>query len=183
MIINILNKLKFRNDPIKYCRSIGVSIGENCSIMGTWHPFGTEPYLIKLGDHVRVNSGCHFITHDGSVWVLRILNGSMFEPCKDIEDLSDIDIFGRIEIGNNVQIGSNVIILPNVSIGDNVIVGAGAIVTKNIPDNSVAAGVPARVIESLDDYYKKNKEKFVHTKNLLSEEKKKYLYNYFGLYK
>ena len=47
--------------------------------------------------------------------------------------------------------------MPNVKIGNNVIIGAGSIVTKDIPDNSVATGVPCRVIGTIDDYYQKNK--------------------------
>ena len=56
---------------------------------------------------------------------------------------------GVIRIGNNVHIGENVIILPNTNIGDNVIIGAGAVVTKDIPSNSVAVGNPARIIKTI----------------------------------
>ena len=52
-----------------------------------------------------------------------------------------------IHIGNDVWIGGNVTILPGVSIGDNVIIGAGAVVTKDIPDNCVVGGVPAKVLK------------------------------------
>jgi maltose O-acetyltransferase len=54
-----------------------------------------------------------------------------------------------IKIGNNVWLGGGVIILPGVSIGENTIVGAGAVVTKNLPENVVAVGNPARIIRSL----------------------------------
>jgi galactoside O-acetyltransferase len=54
---------------------------------------------------------------------------------------------GRIEIGENVWLGANVIILPNVRIGNNSIIGAGSVVTKNVPENVVAVGVPAKVIK------------------------------------
>lgn len=64
-----------------------------------------------------------------------------------------MQIFGKIEIGDNVHIGWNTIIMPNVSIGNNCVIGAGAVVTKSIPDNSVAVGVPARVIESIDEKF------------------------------
>lgn len=64
---------------------------------------------------------------------------------------------GCIEIGDNVFIGSNTTILCNVKIGSNVIVGAGSLVNKDIPDNSVAAGSPARVIGKFDDFVKKRK--------------------------
>lgn len=55
-----------------------------------------------------------------------------------------------IKIGNDVWIGGNASILPGVVIGNNVIVAAGAVVTRNVPDNSMVAGVPARIIKNLD---------------------------------
>lgn len=54
-----------------------------------------------------------------------------------------------VNIGNDVWIGGNAVILPGVSIGNNCIVAAGAVVTKNVPDNSLVAGVPARIIRQL----------------------------------
>lgn len=57
----------------------------------------------------------------------------------------------EIRIGNDVWLGGNVTILPGVTIGDNVVVGAGAVVTKDIPDNSLAVGVPARVIKEIEN--------------------------------
>ena len=65
----------------------------------------------------------------------------------------------NVTIGNNVFVGAGSIILPGVHIGNRVIIGAGSIVTKDIPDNSVAAGNPARVICSLDEYLAKEKAK------------------------
>ncbi|TEZ49613.1 maltose O-acetyltransferase [Escherichia coli] len=56
-----------------------------------------------------------------------------------------------ITIGNNVWIGSHVVINPGVTIGDNSVIGAGSIVTKDIPPNVVAAGVPCRVIREIND--------------------------------
>lgn len=57
----------------------------------------------------------------------------------------------EIHIGDDVWIGGNVTILPGVSIGNNVVIGAGAVVTKDIPDNSLAVGVPARVVRALEN--------------------------------
>lgn len=54
-----------------------------------------------------------------------------------------------ITVGNDVWIGGNVTVLAGVTIGNNVVVGAGAVVTKDIPDNSVAVGVPAKVLRKL----------------------------------
>ncbi|WP_412654540.1 DapH/DapD/GlmU-related protein [Hungatella sp.] len=54
-----------------------------------------------------------------------------------------------VTIGNDVWIGGNCTILPGVTIGNNVIVAAGAVVTKDVPDNCVVAGVPAKIIKNL----------------------------------
>ena len=65
-----------------------------------------------------------------------------------------MDIIAPIQIGNNVYIGTGAIIMPGVKIGDNVIVGAYAVVTHDIPEFCVVAGIPAKVIKTVDDYYK-----------------------------
>lgn len=57
---------------------------------------------------------------------------------------------GEIIIGRNVWIGDKVSIFGGVTIGDNVIIGAGSIVTHDLPSNCMAAGIPAKVIKSLD---------------------------------
>lgn len=64
---------------------------------------------------------------------------------------------GKVKIGDNVFIGMNAIILKGVHIGNNVIIGAGSIVNKNVPDNCVVAGNPAKVICDLETYYQKRK--------------------------
>ena len=165
IIINAYRKLVYKFGSYKkrarILRKRGVIIGKNSEIQPNT-VFGSEPYLIELGDNVRIISGVQFMTHDGGLWVLRN-NGK----------LPNSDKFGKIKIGNNVHIGTNSIILPGITIGDNVIIGAGAVVTKDIPSNSVAVGVPARVIETIDEYYEKNKDKIIYTKNLSKEEKKK----------
>ena len=57
----------------------------------------------------------------------------------------------EIRIGNDVWLGANVTVLPGVSIGNNVVIGAGAVVNMDIPDNSLAIGVPARVIREIEN--------------------------------
>lgn len=66
-----------------------------------------------------------------------------------------------ITIGDNVWIGGNTVILPGVSVGNNVVIGAGSVVTKNLPDNVIAAGNPCKIIREItekdrDFYYKHN---------------------------
>ena len=140
-----------------------IVIGKNCEIYNNVK-FGSEPYLIEIGDQVRVTEGVRFITHDGGMWVLRNLNL-----------LENADKFNKIVIGNNVHIGINSIIMPGVTIGDNVVIGVNSVVTKNIPSNTIAAGVPAKVINSIQGYYEKNRSIVDFTKNLNSGEKKEYL--------
>ena len=65
-----------------------------------------------------------------------------------------------ITIGDNVWIGGSVVILPGVTIGNNAVIGAGSVVTKDIPDNAIAAGSPCKVIRTITEadrnyYYKK----------------------------
>ena len=164
IIKNIIDRLQLRKDPIKYFRKQGVTIGKGCEIYSTV-TFGSEPYLVNIGDNVRVTSGCKFITHDGGVWVLRHM----------YEDLQDIDKFGKITVGNNVHIGINTVIMPGVTIGNNCVIGVGAVVTKDIPDNSIAVGVPARVIKTIKEYKDKNLQNFDHTKRLNRKDKREYL--------
>lgn len=56
-----------------------------------------------------------------------------------------------VKIGNDVWLGGNVCVMPGVTIGNNVVIGAGAVVTKDIPDNSLAVGSPARIIRQLEN--------------------------------
>lgn len=116
---------------IKYLRSQGMKIGENCHI--NTMSFSTEPYLIEIGNHVAISAGTDFVTHDGAVWCFR-------------DENKEADIFGKIIIGDNVFIGINSTILPNTTIGNNCIVGAGSIVRGKFPDNTVIIGNPAKVI-------------------------------------
>ncbi len=166
MIKMFIEKYKRMKNPVKYWRAKGVTIGSNCEVYSSVG-FGSEPYLITIGDRVRLNHGVTFVTHDGGVWVLRNL----------YDDMGNVDRFGKITVGNNVHIGTDVVIMPGVTIGNNVVIGVGAIVTKDIPDNSIAVGVPARVIETVEEYKVKNMDKFDYTKFMSSAEKKQYLLN------
>ncbi len=159
-----IKKILCRNweDYALYCSDLGVSIGKNCSICKNVE-FGSEPYLVKIGDNVKISSGVSFITHDGGMHVLRQ------------QGYSDIDLYGKITIGNNVFIGMRVMILPNVNIGDNCVIGAGSIITKDIPSNSVVAGIPGKVINSIEDYKNRNLTKVDFTHNMGNKEKREYL--------
>lgn len=126
---------------VTYARKKGVTIGKQCRIfIKSW---GSEPFLISLGDHVTVTSGVKFITHDGSTCLVKDSQGKRYQR------------FAPIQVGSHVFIGVNSIIMPGVTIGSNVVIGAGSVVTKDIPDNSIAIGVPAKVVSSFADYQTK----------------------------
>lgn len=132
-----------RLNPVKYARTNGVNFGKGLKIYGNIH-WSTEPWIISIGDNVHITDGVRFLTHDGGTLLFR-------------DKVPDLEITKLINIGNNVYIGNQVILLPGVSVGNNVVIGAGAVVSKSIPDNSVAVGVPARVIKSSDEYFEKIK--------------------------
>ncbi len=150
-IKNLLSKFIFKVKEYRYdnyrvaqlySNYYGIKMGENVRLTGRHISFGSEPYLIEIGNNVTITADVIFETHDGGVGVFR-------------KDFPGINIYGRIKVGNNVFIGHRSIIMPNVTIGDNVVIAAGSIVTKNVPDNVVVGGVPAKIIKSIDEY--KNK--------------------------
>jgi acetyltransferase-like isoleucine patch superfamily enzyme len=122
--------------PIKYLKKCGTKIGSNCRIYTI--NFGSEPWLIELGNNVTITSGVKFLTHDGSMCLFQDFKGRRFS-------------YNKISIGNNVFIGVNSIIMPGVVIGNNVIIGAGSVVTKSIPDNYIVGGNPARFLKRFKD--------------------------------
>ncbi len=160
-LIRKIYYLYIERDSVKYARSIGVKVGKGCRLIAT--DFGSEPYLITIGDHVSITNSS-FITHDGGVWVFR-------------NEFPEIDIVKPITIKNYVFIGYGCIILAGVTIGNNVVIGAGSVVTKDIPDNIVAAGVPARVIKSIQSYKSKAINNSHSTKNFSSIRKKLFYKN------
>ncbi len=145
---------------------LGVSFGKDCKFIGNpITTFGSEPWAITIGNHVEITYGVQLITHDGALWVLR-----------EKKEYNNIDIINKINIGNNVFIGTNCILLGGITIGNNVIIGAGTIVNKNIPDNTVAAGNPVRIIKTINEYEEKIKKlSYKNTKGMSSNKKKEIL--------
>jgi len=154
---------------MKLANILGVSYGKNCHFMTK--EWDSEPYLISMGDNVQTSSNVTFVTHDGSMRVVRNL----------YPKFKNSDLFGKITIGNNVFIGINATILPNTTIGNNVIVGASSLVKGSLASNGVYAGIPAKYICSIDEYVEKNKHNYDDTKHMNPEEKKIYLFNKYKL--
>lgn len=149
---NIIKKLLFReksssNTYIDYLRGIGISIGEDVTIYSPTRTFIDEqyPWMITIGNHVRIAEGVRILTHDYSWSVLKGL------PCNQGGG-GILGSSGYVTIGDNVFIGQNAIITRNVEIGNNVIIGAGSIVTKDCEENGVYVGIPAKKIMSIEEF-------------------------------
>lgn len=142
--LKILKIVNFR----KYAKTIGVNYGHNTIFIGHGTSFGSEPYLISIGNNVLISNEVLFVNHDGGIHVL------------DKSKYKNVVKYGSISIGDNVFVGQRTIIMPGVRIGNNVVIGAGSIVTKSIPDNCIVAGNPAKFICYYNDYcensYKSN---------------------------
>ena len=121
---------------------------------GMFPPFNSDyGRNIKIGKNVFINSGCCFQEQggieigDGSLIgqhvVIATLNHSLAP-----EDRQSM-LPAKVVIGKNVWVGAHATILPGVKIGDNSVIGAGAVVNKDIPSDSVAVGLPAKVIKKI----------------------------------
>lgn len=150
VVKNIVRRLIFGKRAtseayINYLRNIGVKIGSRVRFFEPWETTIDEqtPWLLEIGDDVQILRGVTILNHGYDWIVLKNVYGEILGARKSVS------------IGNNVFIGINSTILGGVTIGNNVIIGANSVVTKDIPNNTVAAGNPARVLMSLDDYYHK----------------------------
>ncbi len=152
---------------IQYLRSQGIKIGENCTIYGpnTCTIDIQYPWMIKIGNNVKITQGVVLLTHDFAWSVLKT-----FASERVAEKGVILGASGGIEIGDNVFIGINSIICRGVTIGNNVIIGAGSVVVSDCPDNGVYAGNPARFIISVDDYYEKRMRSQLEEANKLAQE-------------
>ena len=149
--------------PESYAKSVGVILKGKVYFHTTpINMFGSEPWMITLGDNVHITSEVRFITHDGGVLPLR-------------REIPDLEITEPIVVGNNVFIGVRSIIMPGVHIGDRCIIAAGSVVTKDVPPNQVWGGVPAKFIKTTDDYLEKLQKESLHLGHLKGEKKAKEL--------
>ena len=163
------NDWKIENErTIEKLRQQGVRIGDDCVIFTT--QFSLEPYLVEIGNRVAISGGTIFLTHDGSIWLLRGRR-------------ANAQHFGKITVGDNTYIGQNCIVLPGAQIGANCVIGAGAVVRATIPDNSVVVGNPAMVVgrtslfvEMLD-----NSPDTLDTLSMSATERRMVVERHFGL--
>ena len=131
---------------------IGQEVDES---FGLFPPFNADYGLnIKVGKNVFINSGCCFQDQGGIEIGDNVLIGQQVVIATINHDLNPQKranmLPAPVKIGNGVWIGTHSTILLGVTIGENSIVAAGAVVTKDVPENVVVAGVPAKIIKKLE---------------------------------
>ena len=136
------------------------AVGEGCYIEAPYHAnWGGKN--VYMGNHVYANFNLTLVD-DANIY---IGNDVMFAPNVVIATAGHplnptlrekgYQYNQEVRIGNNVWVGANATILPGVTIGDNTVIGAGAVVSRDLPPNVLAMGVPARVVRELGEHDKK----------------------------
>ena len=138
----IISFFQYGDLPTSYFTKRGMKVGKNFNRQSSTRLDPSHCWLISIGDDVTIGNKVQILAHDDTT---RTYLG-----------------YGRIApvtIGDRVFIGANSTILMNTTIGNDVIIGAGSLVTGNIPDNSIVAGVPAKVIGKTSEYIEREKER------------------------
>lgn len=138
--INVTIRSLIKNATIAVAKNNGLKVGSNLYVEGIPN-FGSEPFLVEIGNDVTIAENVSFINHGGDARVT-----------KKIEKYKDGRFFGRIKIGNNTFIGKGTILMPGVSIGSNCVIGSLSLISSSVPDNTVYAGVPAKFICTIEEY-------------------------------
>ncbi|TXH22945.1 MAG: sugar O-acetyltransferase [Chitinophagaceae bacterium] len=151
----LLNQINNATSAAETRQLFGAITGSNIdNSVGIFTPLQTNyGKNIKLGKNIFINFNCTFLDLGG----IRIDDGVMIAPNVNllseghpIEPAERHFIFGKpIHIKENAWIGGNVTILPGVTIGKNAIVAAGSVVNKDVPDNTIVGGIPAKVIKMI----------------------------------
>lgn len=142
------------NPPEELHRLMEQLTGRKLEQFGLFPPIYTDcGKNLHIGKGVFINSGCKF-QDQGGIYIgegTQIGHGTIFATLNHgLKPEERLDLIPKpIHIGKNVWIGSGSVILSGVSIGDNAVIGAGSVVTKDIPENMIAVGSPAKVIKSV----------------------------------
>ena len=167
MITKIINSLELRwaktnsNRYIDYLKKRHIKVGSGCFFrnLKTIDIDLTRPSLIEIGNNVYFLDNFTLLTHDFATRIFLNLFDE-FVPSS-----------GKVFIGNNVYFARKCTVLKGVTIGDNCIFGYGSTITRDIPANSVAAGTPAKVICTIEEYYQKRckisiEEAFIYARSI-----------------
>ena len=161
----LISFFQYGDLPTSYFIKRGMRVGKNFNRQSGTRLDPSHCWLISIGNDVTLANKVQILAHDDS---LRVYTG--------------FSRVGRVIIGDRVFVGANSTILMNTKIGNDVIVAAGSVVTKDIPDDSIVAGVPARIIGKTSEYLDREKsrikEGIVFDKsysyyNKINDEKKK----------
>lgn len=129
-----------------------VRIGRNCLLQDAVYIRAGTQGRVVIADRAAINSFCRFFGHGGieigedtQVGPGTLITTTTHDYSRELETS-----FEPVVIGRGVWIGANVTILPGVVIGDFCVIGAGSVVNRSIPAESLAVGVPARVVRKVD---------------------------------
>jgi acetyltransferase-like isoleucine patch superfamily enzyme len=137
-----------------FYRLRGTKIGQNVGIAPGVFIEETRPYLVTIEDNVNIGPGVIIVAHDSSYHCV----------CPEISIL-----MGEVTIKRNAYIGAGAIILPGITIGEYSIVAAGAVITKDVPPYVLVAGVPAKILRTVDEALLKFKNKKGERINCMGE--------------
>jgi len=137
----------------KLSEIIGTKIDETTAIFAPFHTnFGR---FIKIGKHVFINHACTFLDLGGITLEDHVLIGPKVNLITENHPLDPLSrrglICSPILIKRNAWIGAAATILPGVTVGENSVVAAGAVVSRDVPDNSVVGGIPAKLIKRIGE--------------------------------
>jgi acetyltransferase-like isoleucine patch superfamily enzyme len=153
--INLVQQLNRSSDPYEIrgilSQITGSMIDETVAIFPPIHiNYGKH---LTLGKNVFINFDCTFLTLGGITIEDNVLVGPNVKILSEGHPLNFEDrqalVPGKIHIKQNAWIGAGSIILPGITIGENAVVAAGAVVTRNVPANTVVAGIPAKIIKTI----------------------------------
>lgn len=123
-----------REVPTETLVKRGLKVGKDFNRQQGCYIDPTHCYLIEIGDDVTMSIRVTLMAHDAGT-----------------KKATGYTRLGRIKIGDHVFLGANATVLPGVTIGDGAVIGAGSVVTHDVPAGAVAAGVPARVIGTVQE--------------------------------
>ena len=157
-ITDILAFFQYGDLPTSYFVKRGMKIGKNFNRQSGTRMDPSHCWLISIGDDVTLANKVQILAHDDTT---RVYTG--------------YGRIGRVIIGDRVFVGANSTVLMNTKIGNDVIVAAGSLVTNDIPDDSIVAGVPARVIGKTSEYIAREKKRM--NENLCFDKSYSYYQN------
>jgi maltose O-acetyltransferase len=123
-------------------RRLGMHLGKGINLPWSTSIDTSHCFLISIGDNCGFGENCTILAHDAMP-----------------NEYLDASVIGRVKIHESCHFGVNTIILPGVEIGPRSIVGSGSVVIRDIPPNTVAAGNPAKVLCTMDEYLAKHRER------------------------